>query len=126
MMDSHATYEDFLNTDDLPDDRHVSRAHLVFFVQVYRLLLSLALLPWPGTKGGYLAWVASGLCWWLEHKAVTKLILDGDTCVGDNAHAKMYAATLVKGMSRGDEDACNVYLPEAGTLEERLYVGARH
>ena len=63
-----------------------------------------------------------GLCYLLENNAVTKLIIDGYTFVGDNAYVKkMYMATPLKGMRSGYEDGYNFYLSQLRITIERAF-----
>ena len=70
-------------------------------------------MKWPGATSDFMAWATSKLCRLLEDNALTKLILEGFTFVGDNAYVeKMYMATPLKGMRSGYEDAYNFYLSQ--------------
>ncbi|KAL7525672.1 hypothetical protein ACHAXR_001108, partial [Thalassiosira sp. AJA248-18] len=54
-------------------------------------------MKWPGATSDYMAWVTSSLCMDLENNAVTKILLDGYTLIGDNAYVKrMFMATPLK------------------------------
>ena len=79
-------------------------------------------MKWPGATSDFMAWVTSSLCRALEENAITKLIIDGFTFVGDNAYVKkMYMATPLKGMRSGYEDAYNFYLSQLRITIERAF-----
>ena len=79
-------------------------------------------INWPGSSSDYMAWVTSSLHRELEDNAITKIILEGMTLVGDNAYIKKsFMAVPLKGKQSGYCDAYNYYQSQLRITIERAF-----